>query len=94
MQYGLVVVIIIIIIIIITATLGSQGPRDDVWYKERNVFFLDELFKWTDSWKWVIPICRICYVINLFFCFKDAFFGLFDYSKVNTGKYYIIYVFF
>ncbi len=65
MQYGLVVVIIIIIIIIITATLGCQGPRDDVWYKELNVF-LDELSKWTDSWKWVIPICN---VINLFFLF-------------------------
>ncbi len=26
------------------------------------------------------------------FCFKDAFFGLFDYSEENTGKYYIINV--
>ncbi len=30
------------------------------------------------------------FVSDFSFCFKDAFFGLFNYSKENTGKYYVI----
>ncbi len=41
-------------------------------------------------WSDFLVFIQSYFVSDFSFCFKDAFFGLFDYSKENTGKYYVI----
>jgi len=41
-------------------------------------------------WSDVLLFIQSYFISDFSFCFKDVFFGLFDYSKENIGKYYII----
>ncbi len=41
-------------------------------------------------WADFLVFIQSYFVSDFSFCFKDAFFGLFNYSKENTGKYYVI----
>ncbi len=43
---------------------------------------------WSDFF--VVEFIQSYFVRDFSFCFKDVFFGLFDYSKENMGTYYII----
>ncbi len=41
-------------------------------------------------WADFLMFIQSYFVSDFSFCFKDAFFGLFNHSKENTGKYYVI----